>query len=55
MMTFVIVMLAILAANLIWTVGALAIMSTNKFQNLMMKITMKWTEGYIKKFEEEGL
>lgn len=59
MMTFVTVMLAILAANVIWTVGVYAIMGTEKFQNWMMKITMKWTDGYVakleEKYDEEGL
>lgn len=53
MMTFVIVMLAILAANLIWTVGMFAFMNTKAFQKLMVK----WVNGYIEKieFDEEGL
>lgn len=58
MMTFVTVMLAILAANAIWTVGIYAIMMNKKVQLKMIDYYAKWAEWYVKKMEEkfeEGL
>lgn len=58
MMTFVTVMLAILAANVIWTVGIFAIMMNKKVQLKMIDYYAKWAEWYVKKMEEkfeEGL
>lgn len=58
MMTFVTVLLAILAANVIWTVGIYAIMMNKKVQLKMIDYYVKWAEWYVKKMEEkfeEGL
>ena len=59
MTTFVTVMLAILTANVIWTVGLFALMMNKKVQTKMIDWYVKWIEWYVKKlekkFEEEGL
>ena len=58
MTTFVTVMLAILAANAIWTVGLFALMSNKKVMSKLIDYYTKWVEWYIKKLEdkfEEGL
>lgn len=58
MTTFVIVMLAILAANVIWTVGLFALMGNKKVMSKLVDYYAKWGEKYVKMLEdkfEEGL
>lgn len=53
MMNFVTVVLAILVANVIWTVGAFALMGSMKFQHWVMKYTIKYMEKYSTMLEDE--
>ena len=52
MMTFWAVLLAILAANVIWTVGIFMIMRSKKIQLKMIDWYVKYIEWFTEKFEE---